>query len=121
MSETLIANYEEALRSAMLAGDTQALDDLLDNALVFTGANGQVLSKAEDLAAHRSKLLQLERLDVYETQAQRIGEMIVVTTKARLAGRYDSTPFAGAFAYTRVWRQSADAWKVVVGHASMVG
>ncbi|MHA6833099.1 nuclear transport factor 2 family protein [Ralstonia pseudosolanacearum] len=117
----IIEKHEEALRAAMLANDVEALTDLLDDALVFTGPDGQVLSKSEDLSMHRDRLLRLDQLDLRETQVHRIGAMILTTTKATLAGHFGSTPFGGAFAYTRLWRQSGEHWRVVAGHAAKIG
>jgi ketosteroid isomerase-like protein len=118
---TIIAEYELALRNAMLANDVEALTELLDDELVFTGPDGQVLSKNDDLSVHRQKLLGLDQLDVYEMQSHRIGEMILTTTKAVLAGHFGSTPFSGSFAYTRLWRQSGARWRIVAGHAAKIG
>lgn len=117
----IIEKHEEALRAAMLANDVEALTDLLDDALVFTGPDGQVLSKSEDLSMHRDRLLRLDQLDLRETQVHRIGAMILTTTKATLAGHFGSTPFRGVFAYTRLWRQSGEHWRVVAGHAAKIG
>ena len=116
---TAIEPSEIALRAAMLASDVEALDALLDDDL-FTVPTGQIISKEEDLTAHRAKLLRLDRLDVQETHAYAIGEMILTTTKARLAGHFDGTAFDGMFAYTRLWRRSSAGWRVVAGHASQV-
>lgn len=117
---TAIEPSEAALRAAMLANDIDALDTLLDDDLVFTVPTGQVISKEDDLAAHRAKLLRLDRLDVQETHACAIGEMILTTTKAMLAGHFGGTAFEGEFAYTRLWRRSHAGWRVVTGHASQV-
>lgn len=117
----IIEKHEEALRAAMLANDVEALTELLDDALVFTGPDGQVLSKREDLSMHRDRLLRLDQLDLRETQVHRIGAMILTTTKATLAGHFGSTPFRGVFAYTRLWRQSGEHWRVVAGHAAKIG
>jgi ketosteroid isomerase-like protein len=118
---TLISKYEAALRAAMLANDVEALTDLLDDDLVFTGPDGRVLSKEDDLCAHRNRQLRLDRLDLYETQIRCIGEMVVVTTKATLSGHYDSVFFDGAFAYTRLWKRSGMHWRIVAGHAAKIG
>jgi ketosteroid isomerase-like protein len=118
---TIISKHEQSLRTAMLANDVEALCDLLDDELVFTGPDGQVLSKADDLSVHRNRLLRLDQLDLYETQFHRIGEMMAVTTKATLTGQFGSTPFHGAFAYTRLWRQFGVHWRIVAGHASKIG
>jgi hypothetical protein len=89
---TVISQSEEALRTAMLANDVDILDDLLDDELVFTGPDGRVLTKADDLSVHRDRLLRLNQLDLYETRIHRIGGLIVVTTKATLAGHFSITP-----------------------------
>jgi hypothetical protein len=50
----IIEPYEIALRAAMLSNDVDALDTLLDDDLIFTIPTGQIISKHDDLAAHRS-------------------------------------------------------------------
>ncbi|RQS19964.1 nuclear transport factor 2 family protein [Burkholderia sp. Bp8992] len=117
---TVIEPFETALRAAMLVNDIDALDALLDDELVFTVPTGQVISKEDDLSAHRSKLLRLEKLDVHEMRACAIEAMILTTTKATLAGHFDGAAFNGTFAYTRLWRRSGAGWRVVAGHASQV-
>ncbi|CAJ0811730.1 MULTISPECIES: nuclear transport factor 2 family protein [Ralstonia] len=118
---SIIGQYEDALRAAMLANDIAALAELLDDDLVFTGPDGRVLSKADDLLAHREKLLRLDRLDIRETQTHRIGEMILTTTQAALAGHFGLMAFDGVFAYTRLWKQSGGRWRVVAGHGAKIG
>ncbi|KVT17555.1 DUF4440 domain-containing protein [Burkholderia sp. MSMB1078WGS] len=117
---TVIEPSETALRAAMLANDVDVLDALLDDDLVFTVPTGQVISKEDDLAAHRAKLLRLDTLDVHEMRACAIDGMILTTTRATLAGHFDGTAFAGTFAYTRLWRRSGTNWRVIAGHASQV-
>ncbi|KVD47826.1 DUF4440 domain-containing protein [Burkholderia sp. ABCPW 11] len=117
---TVIEPSETALRAAMLANDVDVLDALLDDDLVFTVPTGQVISKEDDLAAHRAKLLRLDTLDVHEMRACAIDGMILTTTRATLAGHFDGTAFAGTFAYTRLWRRSGANWRVIAGHASQI-
>ncbi|HDR8961730.1 nuclear transport factor 2 family protein [Burkholderia vietnamiensis] len=116
----IIEPYEIALRAAMLSNDVDALDTLLDDDLIFTVPTGQIISKHDDLAAHRAKLLRVDTLDFVEMRVQAIGEMIVTATTVVLAGDFDGTPFSGRFAYTRLWRQAGDRWRVAAGHASQV-
>ena len=118
---SIIGQYEDALRAAMLSNDVAALAELLDDDLVFTGPDGRVLTKEDDLSAHREKLLRLDRLDIDETRAHCIGEMILTTTQAALAGYFGSMAFDGVFAYTRLWRRSGTVWRVVAGHADKIG
>ncbi|AJY08346.1 nuclear transport factor 2 family protein [Burkholderia sp. SIMBA_043] len=116
----IIEPYEIALRAAMLSNDVDALDTLLDDDLLFTVPTGQIISKHDDLAAHRAKLLRVDTLDLVEMRVQAIGEMIVTATTVVLAGDFDGTAFSGRFAYTRLWRQAGDRWHVAAGHASQV-
>lgn len=104
----------------MLSNDADALEDLLDDDLVFTAPDGQVLSKSDDLSAHRDKLLRLDRLDLRETRAQTIDKMILTTTKATLIGWFGAMPIVGTFAYTRLWRRSGARWRIVAGHAAKI-
>lgn len=118
----VIEPYEAALRAAMLANDVDALDALLDDELIFTIPSGDIISKHDDLSAHRARLLRLDVLDRQEMHAHAIEEMILTTTKAALAGRFDGSAFNGTFAYTRLWRRSEnDTWRVIAGHASQIG
>jgi hypothetical protein len=117
----IIGKHEQALRTAMLSNDVEVLTGLLDDDLVFTGPDGHVLTKEDDLTVHRNGLLRLDQLDLYESQIHRVGAMILVTTKATIAGRFGTTSFHGLFAYTRLWRQSGVHWRIVAGHAAKIG
>lgn len=58
-----IENLEEQLRLAMLAGDVDVMSELLDDDLVLVDHQGRRLGKAQDLEAHSSGLLKLDRVD----------------------------------------------------------
>jgi hypothetical protein len=117
----IIQAFEDRLASAMLAGDVAELGLLIDDALVFTGPDGNILSKSDDLAAHRNAVLQLKTLDRFDTAYRQIDEFICVTTKAHLSGTISGEAFSGTFAYTRLWRQCGEGWRVIVGHVAKVG
>ena len=119
-SEASLRACEEALRKAQLAGDVRELDRLLDDALVFTGPNGAVYSKLDDLDAHRRGLIRITRLEPSEERIQRFGEIAVVIVRMQMSGTFEGQAFAGPFRYTRVWRADGDAWRIVAGHVSAV-
>ena len=116
-----VKEREEELRLAMLAGDADALSDLINDDLAFTDPSGNVLTKADDLAAHRTGALKVERLELFDSKLHSVGSMVLVTTKAKLEGRFQKTAFSGVFAYTRLWSLSNGRWRIGVGHASMIG
>ena len=111
---------EAALRRAQLAGDAAALERLVDDALVFTGPDGLLYGKQDDLAAHREGWVRITRLEPSEERVQRLGPVAVVSVRMEMAGTFRGTPFAGPFRYTRVWCERPDGWRVVAGHVSAV-
>jgi ketosteroid isomerase-like protein len=118
-SDDLLA-AEMALRQAQISNDTEALERLLDDALVFTGPDGVVYGKADDLHAHRERWLRLTRLEPSEQRIQRFGLIGVVSVRREMAGTYKGTPVAGPYRYTRVWCARPDGWRIVAGHVSAV-
>lgn len=118
---TEVQKCEDALRVAMLAGDVSALSSLIDNRLVFTGPDGTILTKGQDLSAHKSGVLRLTRLDLVDPRLHPLGDMMLVTTKADLAGTFDGMSIDGAFAYTRLWSNDSGEWRVIAGHAARLG
>jgi len=116
-----VEQVEKKLRNAMLSSDLETLDDLLSDELVFTNHHGQRLSKADDLAAHSSGLLSIDRLEPRtEPTIRLIGDSAIVNLTLDLAGTYDGRPFAGAFAYSRMWYRQSGKWRIEAAHCSSV-
>ncbi len=116
-----LERYEQRLREAMLAGAVAELDDLIDDDLVFTGPTGEVLSKAQDLAAHRDGILRITRLDLFESRLHAVGDLVIATTLARLEATYAGHPVSGIFAYTRMWHETTQGWRVAAGQCARLG
>ncbi len=119
-SEASLRECEAALRQAQLASDVRELDRLVDDALVFTGPNGALYTKQDDLGAHRRGLIRITRLDPSEERILRFGHIAVVIVRMEMAGTFEGAAFAGPFRYTRVWRAHSDGWRIVAGHVSAV-
>jgi ketosteroid isomerase-like protein len=119
--ETRILNAEEQLRLAMLASDVDVLHELLAPDLIFTNHFGHLMSKQDDLAAHRSGMLKIRKLKPSERHIRLHGETVVVSVRMQLEGTYDGNPANGDFRFTRVWAVSpSGAWHVVAAHAGIV-
>ena len=119
-SSAALRAAEDALRAAQLAGDAAALDRLVDDALVFTGPDGLVYGKADDLSAHREGWVRIARLEPSEERVQRLGSVAVVSVRMEMAGAFRGEAFAGSYRYTRVWCEREDGWRVVAGHVGAV-
>ena len=120
-AETRILEAEERLRAAMLSSDVSVLDELLAPELLFTNHLGQLLSKEDDLASHRSGLLKVSALRASEQHVQTRGDIAIVSVRMQLSGTYNGKTANGDFRFTRVWAQCADkTWHVIAEHAGLV-
>jgi Domain of unknown function (DUF4440) len=115
-SEASLRLREAALRRAQLDGNVDVLDRLVDDELVFTGPNGLVYGKSDDLDGHRRGVIRITRLDPSEERIQIFGNIAVVSVRMEMSGTFEGTPFAGPFRYTRVWCAREDGWRIVAGH-----
>jgi ketosteroid isomerase-like protein len=117
-----IVACEGALRAAQLAADTAALDRLLSDALLFTGPDGELGTKAADLEAHGSGVVRFRAHEPEELRVRRVRDDVAVSAlRARLAVEVAGTLHRGTYRYTRVWaREGGGPWRVVGGHVSEV-
>ncbi len=115
-----IDEAEEALRAAQLAGDVDALDRLIDDALIFVALDGGVVSKADDLAMHRSKRIRIEKLEPSDRRVALHGDVAVVTVKMSAAAVIDGQRHENVLRYTRFWSRRSGAWRIIGGHMSAV-
>ena len=118
--EDPILEYEAALRQAQLRSDVEALDRLLDDALVFTTLEGTVVGKADDLSIHRSGRLRITKMEPGDRHIVRLGSTVVVSVRMEAEATFDGVPARDALRYTRVWHERPDGWRVVAGHMSLV-
>ena len=117
-----IVEAEAAIRAAQLAADVAALDRLIHEDLLFTGPDGQLGTKAADLAAHGSGVVRFREHVPEELAIRRVGDDVAITAlRARLAVAVHGEVVRGTWRYTRVWaRDASGAWQVVGGHVSEV-
>lgn len=120
-----IVALEERLRQAQLDADVAALDALIAESLLFTGPDGSLGTKAQDLAAHQTGAVRFVTHEPEELRIRRVGTSVaVVALRARLVVLVGGTRVEGSYRYTRVWaREDGDAagsWRVVGGQVSAV-
>jgi len=120
--ETEIIHSEARLRQAMLRSDLNVLDELLAPDLIFTNHLGQVMTKQDDLAAHRSGTLHIESLTPSEQTIQFVGEVAIVSARVRIWGTYAGVTSDTDLRFTRVWAKitASAAWQAIAAHSSIV-
>jgi ketosteroid isomerase-like protein len=117
-----IVALEARIRSAQLGADVDALDALISDNLLFTGPDGHLGTKAQDLDAHRSGAVRFLSHEPKELRIRRVGTNVAICALlAELAVEVNGTTTRGTYRYMRVWAQeSTGPWRVVAGHVSHV-
>ena len=117
-----IVALEARIRAAQLSADVADLDALIAEPLLFTGPDGQLGTKQQDLDAHASGVVRFRGREPEELRIRRVGEDVAVTAlRARLTVEVGGQTVQGTFRYTRVWaREGGSPWRVVGGHVSGV-
>jgi ketosteroid isomerase-like protein len=117
-----IVALEARIRAAQLAADVGALDLLIADELLFTGPDGQLGTKAQDLAAHGSGAVRFREHEPEELRVRRVGsDAAVAALLTRIAVEVGGVVVRGRYRYTRVWaREPGAPWRVVGGHVSEV-
>lgn len=117
-----ITELEARIRAAQLTADIRALDTLISDDLLFTGPNGELGTKAQDLEAHGSGAVRFRKHEPEELRIRRIGENVAVTAlRANLTVEVAGNSVSGTYRYTRVWaRENNEPWQVVGGHVSEI-
>ena len=115
-----ILALEARIRAAQLHADVPALDALIDDDLLFTGPDGTLGTKEQDLAAHRSGAVRFREHVPLELRVRRVGSGVAISAlRARLLVDVGGTLVGGEYRYTRVWaRDESSDWRVVGGHVS---
>jgi ketosteroid isomerase-like protein len=117
-----IIDCEARIRDAQLNADVAALDRLIADELLFTGPDGRIGTKAEDLHAHATGAVRFRAHKPEELRIRRVGANVaIVALRARLTVEVAGEIVDGTFGYTRIWaRDDGFSWRVVAGHVSEV-
>jgi len=117
-----IIECEARIRDAQLNADVSALDRLIADELLFTGPDGRIGTKAEDLDAHATGAVRFRAHQPEELRIRRVGANVaIVALRARLTVEVGGAMVDGTFRYTRIWaREDGSSWRVVGGHVSEV-
>ena len=108
-----VETLEQQWVQAEIKGDVPALDRLLSDDFVGISMTGQVNTKVQQLDRMRRRDLVLTRLELDDMKIKLLGQVAVVTGRARAEGTSDGSPLKGNFRYTRVYlHQPSGAWKV---------
>lgn len=116
-----IDQLEEAWRSAVLSGNTTAMDSLLADDYIAITASGALQTKEQALVSLRAGRTRITALDISDRKVRFYGTTAVVTSMAEVKGASADGEFSGSFRYTRVYVRNAQGeWKIVSFEASKI-
>lgn len=116
-----IQKCEEQLKEAMLQSNISVLDTLLADDLIFINHLGQIMTKHDDIEAHKSKSYIINEITLSEQKIKIFENIAIVTVKAHIIGRYNGKESMNDFRFTRVWKKTSNnKWKITAGHSSML-
>ena len=107
---------DRRLQRAQLTADADVLGQLLDDRLVFTGPDGSLYSKQDDLELQRSGQQRLTEVTEEELTAVVVGDTGVTWFRGTLAGRLKGEEFVAHVRYTRTWINTASGWRLLAAH-----
>ena len=116
----IIAELEEQLRLAMLSSNVSELDKLISPDLLFTNHLGILVSKEDDLNAHKTGTFEFSSINLSDSQILPLVNTAVVSVKANIQGFYNGQSTNGIFRFTRTWSNISGTWQVVAGHSSII-
>lgn len=110
----VIRDLEEARRSAMLAGDTATLGELLDENLVYIHSTGSRDSRASYLDKLASGVMRYEAVNFCVSEIQMRERLALVCGAIEASVRIASGTIAVASRYEAVWMKMNDRWRLNV-------
>jgi ketosteroid isomerase-like protein len=115
MQKDQIIDLEYALIKAISTSDLEFLDRVVHDDLRFLAPNGQIITKAMDLASHRAGEMVVDEIIPTIEEIKIVGDTAVVLIVYDTKGKMLGNPIAGRFRYIRIWKQFSDGPKVIGG------
>jgi ketosteroid isomerase-like protein len=116
-----IEHLEDAWRTAILHGNTAAMDALLADDYMAISPTGILQSKEQALANLRAGTVHFTSIDLSDRKIRLYGTTALVTSRAEVAGKGADGDISGSYRYTRVYVKDArGAWRIVSFEASKI-
>ena len=98
---------------AMTKGNTQALDEILADDLIYTHSTARVETKAEFIAALTSDRTQYQSIDRDDVKVRQYGDTAVVTGHAKFHLNANGNDIKFQVRFTDVYIKQDNAWRMV--------
>jgi ketosteroid isomerase-like protein len=114
-----IVDLERQAKEAALKRDAAFSEKTLADDYVAISPLGQVINKADTIAARKTAQLRYESIEVSEMVVRLYGNTAVVTARAEVKGRELGEEFSGPYRFTRIWVRRSGRWMTVSYQATV--
>jgi hypothetical protein len=114
-----ILELEREAKDASVHRDAAFAERTLADDYVAITPLGQVITKADTVAARRSGQLRYDSIDVSDMVVRVYGNTAVVTARAEVRGKDLGEEFNGPYRFTRVWIHRGGHWLTVSYQATV--
>lgn len=113
---------DDAFFAALVEGDTDALETLLDDDFLLVDIfSGSVVGRDVLVGSIGAKLLTFEAIEVIERATRRYGDVAVIVGRTRMAVTYDGMELSAASRYTHVLgREAGGIWRLVSAQGTAI-
>lgn len=116
-----IEHLEDAWCSAILHGNSTAMDALLADDYMSISATGILQSKDQTLANLRAGSLHFTSIELSDRKIRFYGTTALVTSRAEVSGKGPDGDLSGSYRYTRVYvKDVRGVWRIVSFEASKI-
>ena len=116
-----IEHLEDSWRTAILHGNTSAMDMLLADDYMAISPTGILQSKEQALANLRAGTMHFTSIDLSDRKIRLYGTTALVTSRAEVNGTGPDGSISGSYRYTRVYvKDPHGEWRIVSFEASKI-
>ena len=118
--QSKIVALEKAWNQAYKAGDTKALDELLDNSIVLVNDDGSVQSKAEFLASVHATNSQEQQVAPESMHVRVFGNVAVASGVMRVKGVENGKSYTRREQFVDTWLFKGGKWVCIATDATPI-
>ncbi len=115
VTKSEIIEEEDNLVVGIRKNDLAYLERVLHDDLLFIVPDGQMITKAMDLASHRAKEMKVDELVHSFVELKLLGDSAVIVVDYQTKGTMLGNPIEGKFRYIRIWKKFPDGLKIIGG------
>lgn len=114
-----IVDLERQAKDAAIHRDAAFSEKTLAEDYVAISPLGQIINKADTIAARKSAQLRYDSIDITEMVVRLYGNTAVVTARADVKGKELGEEFSGPYRFTRIWVRRNGRWVTVSYQATV--